>query len=245
MLWGSADRPHVGTDPVSVRYPCRYVCPPPSDKGRIISLKPNTCIYKNGRPAHVVTTDAGLNDYINDLSFSPGFGEGEGIISPYTLSSPGSSSRPGLGGRHRFCGTRGRMRERRETGCALAVGFNSSPFGEALRDPHSASILSARALHDPHSALILSGRTLRDPHSASILSGGVLRDPHSASILSEGALRDPHSASILSGRALRDPHSASIFSGGALHDPNSASILSGRALREHHSYCGFSQRFHR
>ena len=54
--------------------------------------------YKNERPARVVTTDAGLNDYINDLSFFPGFGEGEGIISPYTLSSPGSSSRPGLGG---------------------------------------------------------------------------------------------------------------------------------------------------
>ena len=34
------------------------------------------------RPARVVTTDAGLNDYINDLSFFPGFGEGEGIISP-------------------------------------------------------------------------------------------------------------------------------------------------------------------
>ncbi|EHO74637.1 hypothetical protein HMPREF9140_00195 [Prevotella micans F0438] len=231
MLWGSADRPHVGTDPVSVRYPCRYVCPPPSDKGRIISLKPNTCIYKNGRPARVVTTDAGLNDYINDLSFFPGFGEGEGIISPYTLSSPGSSSRSGWGVRHRFCGTRGRMRERRETGCALAVGFDSSPFGEALHDPHFASIFSGGALRDPHSTSIFSAGTLHDPHSTSILSAGTLHDPHSTSIFSGGALRDPHSASILSEGALCDPHSASIFSGGA--------------LREHHSYCGFSQRFHR
>ena|GEM_PF-5234180 len=42
-------------------------------RGRIISLKPSTCIYKNGRPARVVMTDAGLNDYINDISFLPGF----------------------------------------------------------------------------------------------------------------------------------------------------------------------------
>ena len=41
--------------------------------------------YKNERPARVVMTDAGLNDYINDLSFFPGFGEGEGIIFPLIL----------------------------------------------------------------------------------------------------------------------------------------------------------------
>ena len=27
-------------------------------------------MYKNGRPARVVTTDAGLNDYINDIFFT-------------------------------------------------------------------------------------------------------------------------------------------------------------------------------
>ena len=47
-------------------------------------------MYKNGRPARVVMTDAGLNDYINDISFLPGFDfrrEGEEIALLYFIFS--------------------------------------------------------------------------------------------------------------------------------------------------------------
>ncbi len=47
-------------------------------------------MYKNGRPARVVMTDAGLNDYINDISFLPGFDfrrEGEKIALLYFIFS--------------------------------------------------------------------------------------------------------------------------------------------------------------
>ena len=47
-------------------------------------------MYKNGRPARVVMTDAGLNDYINDISFLPGFDfrrEGEEIALLYLVFS--------------------------------------------------------------------------------------------------------------------------------------------------------------
>ena len=54
--------------------------------------------YKNGRPARVVTTDAGLNDYINDLSFFPGFGEGGEIIFPLYFIFSGVFFSPGFGG---------------------------------------------------------------------------------------------------------------------------------------------------